>query len=544
MTELPDGWAMAKLAKITSDAAQHIPAQDELFTYIDIGSIDRETKRIATPQVLLGKDAPSRARKKVVKGDTLVSMTRPNLNAVAQVPAELDGQIASTGFDVLRPLNGIDPRWLSYLVRTEDFVSTMTDLVQGALYPAVRSKDIRSYEAPIAPAKEQVRIADQLDTLLARVNACNDHLDAIPGILKRFRQAVLTAAVTGRLTEEWRGDFGSQKGQQSDDLWNIPEVWRWAEAKNECGFITKGTTPSKEKMQSGSGQVPFIKVYNLGFTGALDFTVDPTYVDTQTHTVELKRSIVLPGDVLMNIVGPPLGKVSVVPDTHAEWNINQAIARFRPGPNLRSEFLAYCLLSVGLVDHATAQSKATAGQWNLTLEICRSLPIPVPPLEEQDEIVLRLKRYMTLADEIEARCSAFCGYTQRLAPQVLAKAFRGDLVEQDPNDEPASALLVRLGSQRTASSPDKKPRRPSQPRTTRAPAEASSMTKSRQDEDVKDQPYLAGHLRRLGVPTTAQSLFKEAELPVADFYKQLAWEIAEGHVKDNQTTLEPGHAAG
>lgn len=70
------------------------------------------------------------------------------------------------------------------------------------------------------------------------------------------------------------------------------------------------------------------------------------------------------------------------------------------------------------------------------------------------------------------------------------------------------------------------------------------MTKSRQDEDVKGQPYLAGHLRRLGVPTTAQSLFKEAELPVADFYKQLAWEVAEGHVKDNQTTLEPGHATG
>ena len=70
------------------------------------------------------------------------------------------------------------------------------------------------------------------------------------------------------------------------------------------------------------------------------------------------------------------------------------------------------------------------------------------------------------------------------------------------------------------------------------------MTKSRQDDDVMGQPYLAGHLRRIGTPASAEALFKVAELPVADFYKQLAWEVAQGHVKDNQTPLEPGHAAG
>ena len=70
------------------------------------------------------------------------------------------------------------------------------------------------------------------------------------------------------------------------------------------------------------------------------------------------------------------------------------------------------------------------------------------------------------------------------------------------------------------------------------------MTKSRQDDDVMGKPYLAAHLRRIGTPASAEALFKAAELPVADFYKQLAWEVAQGHVKDNQTTLEPGHAAG
>ena len=125
MSDLPPAWEQVPFASITGDAGQRVPAADEQFTYIDIGSLDRNSKTIVAPQSLLGADAPSRARKQVRAGDTLVSMTRPNLNAVALVPPALDGQIASTGFDVLRPLEGIDPRWIAYLVRTEAFVEEM-----------------------------------------------------------------------------------------------------------------------------------------------------------------------------------------------------------------------------------------------------------------------------------------------------------------------------------------------------------------------------------------------------------------------------------
>lgn len=206
-TELPAGWTKVTLGEVASEPTQHVPAADETFSYIDIGSIDRTSKVIRAPQRMLGKDAPSRARKKVAAGDTLVSMTRPGLNAVALVPEDLDGQIASTGFDVLRPAQGIDPRWLAYLVRTDEFVRAMSEMVQGALYPAVRTKDVRGFVAPLAPAREQTRIADQLDTLLARIQACQDRLEAIPALLKRFRQAVLRAATSGELTRDDRSRF-------------------------------------------------------------------------------------------------------------------------------------------------------------------------------------------------------------------------------------------------------------------------------------------------------------------------------------------------
>ena len=206
MSELPTSWVWAPLSAITLDAEKKAPAADEQFSYIDIGSISRVTKRITTPQIMLGRNAPSRARKLIKAGDTLVSMTRPNLNAVALVPEDLDGQIASTGFDVLRPI-GVDPRWLYYLVRTQGFVGSMSELVQGALYPAIRSHDVRSFVVPVAPLAEQTRIADKLDSAMARVAACRDRLTCVPDILIQLRQAVLDAATSGELTEDWRSDL-------------------------------------------------------------------------------------------------------------------------------------------------------------------------------------------------------------------------------------------------------------------------------------------------------------------------------------------------
>lgn len=86
ISELPPNWEQVPLSSITTDAHQRIPLINETIRYIDIGSIDRSSKSITSPQELLGKDAPSRARKQVAAGDTLVSMTRPSLNAVALVP--------------------------------------------------------------------------------------------------------------------------------------------------------------------------------------------------------------------------------------------------------------------------------------------------------------------------------------------------------------------------------------------------------------------------------------------------------------------------
>jgi type I restriction enzyme S subunit len=195
-------------------------------------------------------------------------------------------------------------------------------------------------------------------------------------------------------------------------------------------------------------EIPFIKVYNLTFDGTLDFSVKPTFVSGETHSGELARSLILPGDVLMNIVGPPLGKVSIVPDIYPEWNMNQAIARFRPFRGYDRKFLSCALRAEHILNWAVRRAKATAGQFNLTLQICRDLPLPLPPISEQRRIVAEVERRLSLVEALGASVEAALARAGRLRQAVLKQAFEGRLVPQDPDDEPASVLLERIRAER------------------------------------------------------------------------------------------------
>ncbi len=429
MSELPAGWAMAPLSEISTDAAQCVPAVDQTFTYIDIGSIDREAKSISSPQVLSGKDAPSRARKKVLAGDTLVSMTRPNLNAVALVPPELDGQIASTGFDVLRPLNGIDPRWLGYLVRSEAFVNAMSDLVQGALYPAVRTKDVRSYVAPVPPSAEQTRIADQLDTLLARIKACNDHLDAIPGLLKRFRQAVIQVAATGQLTRTWRN---SQ--DQAVPAWQVMRI-------KDVGRVQLGRQRAP-KFHSGAHMRPYLRVQNV-FENRIDLS-DVMEMDFPPEDYE--RYQLHPGDILLNEGQSPeyLGRPAIYRGELPGACFTNTLIRFQCNPSVLPEFALTVFQHHMHSGRYVREGKITTNLAHLGAGRFANIEFPLPSLDEQREIVRLVDGFSKFAERIEARYCKIAGLAQRLAPQILGKTFRGELVEQNPNDEPASALLARL----------------------------------------------------------------------------------------------------
>jgi type I restriction enzyme S subunit len=518
VSELPASWVETTLGDLTVDSAQRIPAADEQFQYVDIASIDRATKQITSPQLLWGRDAPSRARKEIRAGDVLVSMTRPNLNAVALVPPQLDWQIASTGFDVLRS-TGVEPRWLFYVVRTQLFIDRMSKLVQGALYPAVSSKDVRSYVAPLAPLSEQ-RIADKLDVVLARVDACRERLGRVPAILKRFRQAILAAATSGKLTEEWRETQGNNG---------------WLELTLKQVAVVIDPNPSHRYPSYESGTVPIIATEQFEGRDGYD-TSKSKLVNASFYEERLAVHGFVPHDIVFARKGR-LGLARRLPELE-KFVFSHTIFIVRANEPAHAAYLLWYLRNDECVAWLLHEMNSNQGVPTLGKSFMERLPVRLPPIEEQQEIVRRVETLFAYADRLEARYTAARAQVARLTPALLAKAFRGELVPQDPNDEPASALLERIRAARAAQPTAKRGRKLPAIRVPRAPKEKAAMTKSRHDDDVQHKPYLAGLLREAGGIASVEDLFRHAKLPVTDFYKQLAWEVENGHIRDDETRLE------
>ncbi|MGB0945079.1 MAG: restriction endonuclease subunit S, partial [Marinomonas sp.] len=268
-------------------------------------------------------------------------------------------------------------------------------------------------------------------------------LERIPEVLKRFRQSVLAAAVSGKLTEQWRGesDYKTELGTE------VPINWDVKVASEVCEKVQSGSTPRDNPFEQG-GKVPFLKVYNI-VNQKVDFDYRPQFVTEEVHSKKLKRSIALPGDVLMNIVGPPLGKVAILNDQYPEWNLNQAITLFRANElKLNKQYLYFVLCEGDLVRKVMPSTKGSVGQVNISLTQCRESTIPLPSIEEQTEIVRLVEQYFALADTLEKNVVNAKQRVDNLTQSILAKAFKGQLVPQDPNDEPADKLLERIKAAR------------------------------------------------------------------------------------------------
>lgn len=477
MSTLPKGWAVATMDAVTAKPAQRIPDASERFVYIDIGSVDRDTKKITAAAKTSGSDAPSRARQVVKTGDVLVSMTRPNLNSVALVTNDLDGQIASTGFDVLRPL-GLDPRWIFAAVRSKRFVDAMSTLVQGALYPAVRPRDVRGFELPLPPVAEQKRIADKLDALLARVDACKSRLDRIPTIVERFRQSVRAAAITGELTADWR-DMRSERGVPTrdslgevkkreaqrvgnlrirgrDDLLDVesqvhlPDGWSWISnhrlARDESNAICAGPfgTIFKAKDFRPAG-IPIIFLRHVG-PGEYR-THKPGFMDPDVWSELHRPYSIAGGELLVTKLGDPPGTACIYPHGLGPAMVTPDVMKMSVDSEVAlPEYLMHYFNS-SLAKSLVKKLSFGATRERIDLSLFKNFPVPLPPIDEQTEIVSRVARLFSFAEDLERRFANLKTIVEKLGPTLLAKAFRGELVPQDPNDEPAEKLLDRLKAQ-------------------------------------------------------------------------------------------------
>lgn len=417
----PSGWATTTLGEIAAEPVEQQAPKGSSFTYVDISSIDKATKRIASPQQLETGAAPSRAKQHLHADDVLVSMTRPNLNAVARVPNELHGSTGSTGFCVLRS-SYVSPRWLEYRVQAHDFIDAMSGLVQGALYPAVRPRDVLGFSTLLPPRQEQDRIADEIEKQFTRLDDAVAALKRVQANLKRYRASVLKAACEGRLVpteaelarkesrsyepasellkrilaerrakweadqlekmitagkppqnDEWKKTYREPESPGLPALPTLPEGWTWATLDQLSVFITSGSRGWKE----------FYSPQGAMFIRSQDIRTDQLLLAGVAHVSppqksEGSRTRVYSGDILVTITGANVAKAAVVKIHLDEAYVSQHVGLIRLVDQQIDDVVHAYLISPSGGRKILLKLAYGAGKPGLNLDNLRSLPIPTP----------------------------------------------------------------------------------------------------------------------------------------------------------------------
>jgi len=204
LPKLPDGWRWIRLGEITVDIEKINPRDNpEMeFIYLDIASIDNDQQKITNSKKYLGKNAPSRARQLIKANDILFSTVRTYLINIAMVDNTFEGQIASTGFCIIRPYNPVNKKFIFYLVRTDFFLNPLTQIQRGTSYPAVRNSDVLDQFLPLPPLYEQHKIVEEIEQGFSIADEIEKVVDKNLKLTERLRQSILKRAFEGKLVPQ------------------------------------------------------------------------------------------------------------------------------------------------------------------------------------------------------------------------------------------------------------------------------------------------------------------------------------------------------
>lgn len=326
-----------------------------------------------------------------------------------------------------------DWRLVCYALNCHDYQV----LVTGSTRLKLTQEAMRRIRLPLPPLAEQKRIADKLDAILARVDACRDRLDRVVPLLQRFKQSVLHSATTGALTERWRQCHSAPAWQRM--------------LIGGIGTVSGGLTKN-EKRDALKTRYRYLRVANV-HANRLDLA---DVADIGATQAEFQKTRLEDGDLLIvegNGSIDQVGRVAMWRNEQSDCCHQNHLIRWRAGPDALPSFLLFWLMSPEGRAALMARASSSSGLHTLSISKVSGIELSLPSLAEQAAIVSEVNRLFVLADRIGERLSSARATAHRMTPAVLAKAFRGELVPQDPADEPAQALLDRLRAQHLSGAP-------------------------------------------------------------------------------------------
>jgi type I restriction enzyme S subunit len=473
--KLPKGWEKTTLGEVNIPSrARALATGASDLLYVGMEHIEPQTMKMLGPGEASGVKSSS---VRFSKGDVLYGKMRPYLNKVWL--AEFDGQ-CSAEFLVFPKTEGLNSQLFAYRLNSQDFVSFANHQVSGER-PRVDFEKLAKFTYLLAPTREQARRA------LERI--------------QRYRAAVLHAAVTGELTRDWRkthqpnetgakllkrllterrarweeAELGRRQaaGKPSkDEKWKerysvprtsrlgedgkLPRSWTWASIEEICMRVTVGHVGSMKTEYVRHG-IPFLRSQNIR-SNRFD-PVGLLYIRRLFHE-QLQKSKIFPGDVAVVRSGVNVGTTCVIPESLGEGNCSDLVLVQRPmiNPHLLSYYM-----------NSAARKHVAAGKVGVAIPHFNTrsvalLAIAVPPKDEQSEIVQEVERRLTAADRLTSTLHRQIERARISRQALLREAFVGNLVPQNPNDEPAAVLLERLRAAREGEAKKPKAKRMQKPK--------------------------------------------------------------------------------
>jgi type I restriction enzyme S subunit len=335
----------------------------------------------------------------------------------------------------------INVRYCFFFLRSHNGQEQIMSSFHGGAQGGINSEFVHAVSIPLPPLNEQKRIVEKLNAILPKVKSAKARLAKIPAILKKFRQSVLAAACSGKLTEDWRehnylkNSYGGELA--NEEPYELSDGWLWVELKNISNGFQYGTSSKSVD----KGKSPVLRMGNLQ-NGKIDWSdLKFTNDDSEIEKYALKY-----GDVLFNRTNSPdlVGKASIFKENRKAIFAGYLIRIRYKSEYILPDYLNYCLNTQRAKEWCKKVKTDGVSQSNINAQVLGTFLIPLPPLEEQHEIVRRVEKLFALADSLEARYKKAFARVEKLEQAILAKAFRGELVEPDPNDEPAEELLKRI----------------------------------------------------------------------------------------------------
>jgi type I restriction enzyme S subunit len=471
MTELPKGWALTTVSDLIGpeglfvdgdwvESKDQYPGGEIRLTQLaDVGEgqwRNRSDRYLTTPT------ADQLGCSYLEVDDVLVARMPDPLGRACLFPGDPRPCVTVVDVAIVRPgPESVRPRWLMWAINSPAIRAAIEAQQAGTTRKRISRRNLGQIELQVPSLAEQQRIVAAIEEAFSKLDAGEAGLRTVRQLLKRMRDAILTAAVTGRLVPQDPTDTPAAKlladlGAESiaePESEILPVGWAWA----LLGSVSAigGGIQKQPKRNPVRNRAPFLRVANVG-RGKLDLS---DVHEIEVFDGELDRYGLVAGDLLVvegNGSPDQIGRSALWHGKIAPCVHQNHLIRVRPGPALEPSYLELYWNSPAAARRVQSVASSTSGLHTLSTGKLKILPVVVPPLEEQKRIVAEVDRQLSFIEACERAVDAGLVQSAGLRRSVLKAAFEGRLVPQDPSDEPAPVLLARIRAKRAAQPVDKR----------------------------------------------------------------------------------------